>query len=129
LQISNNLRKISTFRVPKFKGDTLTGGDIIAEINCTFRSAAIAQILDSQACYNSLPTWSNIFASRLRKSMAKSDILVFLVTELESEMNCAKVLSWIQLTLRSSDVTTTRVMSYRAKVRRLQLLLIVLIQK
>jgi len=61
--------------------------------------------------------------------MAKSDILVFLVTELESEMNCAKVLSWIQLTLRSSDVTTTRVMSYRAKVRRLQLLLIVLIQK
>jgi len=70
----------------------------------------MAQFFDSKSCCNNSPTWSDAFASRLRSSVADSDILGFLATELESEKNCAKVWTRIQLTLNSSDVTTARVM-------------------
>ena len=52
---SNNIHKIPTFRVPNFKGDTLTGNDFIANVVIAFRSSNMAQFLGStQCCNNSL---------------------------------------------------------------------------
>jgi len=88
----------------------LTGDDFIVDVDRTFQSAAMAQFLDSQSCCDNSSTWSDAFASRLRGSVADSDILGFLVTELESEKNCFIVWTRIQLMMNSSDVTIARVM-------------------
>jgi len=110
LSVTQDLNKITTFHVHKFKGDTLTGDDFIEDVDRAFRSATMAQFLDSKSCCENSPTWSDAFASRLRGSVVDSDILGFLATELESEKNCAKVWTRIQLMLNSSDVTTARIM-------------------
>jgi len=110
-QVSQDLHKIPTFHVPKFQGDTLTDEDFIADVDRAFRSVTMSQFLDSQSCCDNSPTWSDAFTSRIHGSIADSDIMGFLVTELVSEMNCAIVWTRTQLTLNSSDVTTAWVMS------------------
>ena len=84
-------KKIPTFKVPKFKGDTLIDDHDIAYIDQAFYSAAMAQFLDSDECCNNSPTWGDAFVYRIGESVAESDILEFSATELEFEMNCAKV--------------------------------------
>ena len=80
------------------------------DVDRAFRSAAMIQFLDFQSCCDNSPTWSDAFVSRLRGSVADSDILGFLATELEYEKKCVIVWTRIQLTLNSSDVTIARVM-------------------
>jgi len=41
-QVSQDLHKTTTFHVPKLQGDTLMGDDFIADVDCTFHSAAMA---------------------------------------------------------------------------------------
>jgi len=84
---SNDLHKIPNFRLTKFKGDALPDDGFIAAINRAFRSATIAQFLNSEICCENSPMWSNAFTSRLRESVADSDIIRLLATELEAEMN------------------------------------------
>ena len=89
----------------------MTVNYFIEDVDRAFRSTVIAQLLDFKSCCDNSPTWSDTFVSRLCGSVADLDILGFLATELESEKNCAKVCTRIQLTLNSSDVTTARVMA------------------
>lgn len=88
MSVKNAETKILAFKVPIFRGDTLDSNGYIRMVNTNFWSDVMSQFLeDIRKCDNS-PYWSRAFASRLRESIAKSDVLSFLAMELDCENNC-----------------------------------------
>ena len=69
------------------------------------------QFLEDPKNFNNSPYWLRAFASRIRESIAESDILSFLATELDGEENFVRV--WIRLErhLSSTDIQNARVMT------------------
>ena len=104
--------KIPFFRLLTFQDNTLQGDVFIEGVDRVFRSAAMARYLESRSYCKNNPCWLGAFASRIRYSIAVSDIFSFLSTELEHEKNCYKVWSKVIKHLTTSDVTTARVMSH-----------------
>ena len=93
--VNNTEKNVPALKVPIFRGDTLDGDEYIRMIKITFRSNAMLQFLDDPNNCDNSPYYSGVFASRLRDSIAESDILFFLDTELDRENNCANV--WIRI--------------------------------
>jgi len=80
-------------------------------IKTTFWSNTMLQFLEDVRNYNNSPYWSGAFASRLRESIAESDMLSFLATELDGENNYATVWARIEWLLLSTDIKTATVMT------------------
>ena len=81
--INNSETNIPAFKVPIFRGDTLDGDESIRMVKTAFRSNTTLQFLENPRNCNNLPYWSGAFASIFRESVADSDILSFLATELD----------------------------------------------
>ena len=82
----------------------------------TFWSSAMEEYLDSEARCEQNKPWSSAFASQIRKSLRESPTLGFLSTELNQEINCAKVWMRIENHLSSEDVVTACVMNLWTKL-------------
>ena len=102
--------KILSLSFPKFEGDTLGGDKFIERVTTKFRSNGQSLFLDSvQHCKVDI-SWTSDFTSRLHESLTDSSILGFLSSELDEEINSAKVWSRICDHLNSSDLSMARKM-------------------
>ena len=104
--------KIPAFTLPLFKGTSIKGDKYLEDIVRTFTSNAMQQYIEDEDFCTRNAQWSGAFASRLRESIAESDILSFIATEEESNTNCAKVFNVIKNNLSSADITMARDMSH-----------------
>ena len=103
-------QKIPAFTVPKFDGSTLEGEVYVNNVERKFKGNGQLQYLeDDKYCNDHLP-WSEAFSSRILDSLASSDILGYMSTELKDERNCAVVWDKICSCLQTSDLTMQRIM-------------------
>ena len=74
--------KLPGFKIPKFKGDTLTRDVFLKKICDTFKSAGQALYLEDEVHCAQQIAWSGKFASCIHESVADNAILGFLSTKL-----------------------------------------------
>jgi len=104
--------KVPAFTVPKFVGDSLEGQAYVDNVVRKFNGHGQLQFLEDDSYCADHFAWSEAFSSRLLDSVADSDILGYLSTELKDEGNCAEV--WYKITscLQTSDLTMARIMQH-----------------
>ena len=76
--------KIPVLIVPKFQGNTIGGDSFIEDVERMFRSKGLVKFFHSNMHCDSSPTWSDVFASMLRESVANNPIMGYLSAELEN---------------------------------------------
>jgi len=102
--------KVPHFTVPPYEGDALKGDVYISTVLNAFASAGQGQYLsDINHCYIN-QEWSGAFASRLRESVNKGTFR-YLSTQMEMEINCAKVWEHIKSHLSAKDLVLGRVLT------------------
>jgi len=74
----------------------------------TFRSNASLQSLEGPRNCGNSPYWLGAFASRLREPITESNILSFLVTQVDGENNCDSMWMRIECHLSSTNIKTAR---------------------
>ena len=102
--------KVPHFTVPPFEGDALKGDVYISTVLNAFASAGQGQYLtDVNHCYIN-QEWSGAFASRLRESVNKGTFR-YLSTQMDTEINCAKVWAHIKKHLSAKDLVLGRILT------------------
>ena len=109
---SSNDHKIPSFKVPTFRGDSISSDTWMEDVVRCFSSNCMAQYIKDESFCAQHIQWSSAFASRIRESIASSDILSFIATEQDTEQNCAKLWKVVQTKLTSADLKMARAMSH-----------------
>ena len=112
--------KIPAFSIPKFGGDRMDGKSWIDSVERKFKGSGVIKYLtDGEVCDDNDEN-SSAFTSRLLDSIAESDILSYMATELKDEENSADVWEKIEKVLQSSDLTLLRILRDWQKFFRLR---------
>ena len=87
MEVSNTgkLDKIPTFTVPKFGGDRMEGKSWIESVVRKFRGFGLIKYLTDIEYCDDNDKISSAFTSRLLDSVAESNILSYMATELKDE--------------------------------------------
>ena len=104
--------KVPAFTVPKFVGDSLEGQAFVDNVVRKFKGHGQLSFLEDDQYCDDHSVWSEAFSSCLLDSLADSDILGYLSTELKDEGNCAEVWDKITSCLQTSDLTMARIMQH-----------------